>query len=117
MSQGMIQYVLVRGDLRKSWPLGAIIAQACHACTAIIFQHKDDENVIKYTSDIDNMHKCVLEIKSEEQMKNLSQTLIENGVDHKLWVEQPENFPTCIAVKPYPKADIQKYFKKYNLLK
>lgn len=30
---------------------------------------------------------------------------------HKLWIEQPENYPTCLAVKPYPKelnTDVKK---------
>ena len=59
---GLVQYVLVRGDLKSTWPLGAIIAQACHACTAVIYQFRNDENVVNYTSDMDNMHKCVLEV-------------------------------------------------------
>ena len=58
----LVQYVLVRSDLAKTWPVGAIIAQACHGCTAVIYQHRNDENVIKYTEDMDNMHKCVLEV-------------------------------------------------------
>ena len=41
----------------------------------------------------------------------------EGGVHHKLWVEQPENYATCLAVRPYPKSDVQKYFKKFNLFK
>jgi peptidyl-tRNA hydrolase len=60
---GLVQYVLVRADLRGTWPLGAIIAQACHACTAVIYQFRNDENVVMYTTDMDNMHKCVLEVK------------------------------------------------------
>ena len=58
---GLVQYVLVRSDL-KTWPLGAVIAQACHGCTAVIYQYRNDENVVKYTEDLDNMHKCVLEV-------------------------------------------------------
>ena len=61
---GLVQYVLVRSDLKSTWPLGAVIAQACHACTAIIYQFRNDEHVINYTSDMDNMHKCVLEVKT-----------------------------------------------------
>ena len=58
-----------------------------------------------------------LQAKSEEQLKNLSDKLTENKVDHKLWIEQPENIPTCIATKPYPKAEIQGNFKKFKLFK
>lgn len=47
----------------------------------------------------------------------LTEQLKEQNIDHKLWMEQPENIPTCIAVKPYPKAQIQSLFKKYKLFK
>ena len=34
----IVQYILVRGDLllREGWPVGAVLAQACHAATAAI---------------------------------------------------------------------------------
>jgi len=37
----VVQYVVVRGDLlaRQGWPLGALLAQACHAATAAIHLH------------------------------------------------------------------------------
>tara|TARA_B100000767_G_scaffold205898_1_gene192741 strand:+ start:121 stop:264 length:144 start_codon:yes stop_codon:yes gene_type:complete len=25
----------------------------------------------------------------------------------KLWVEQPENFPTALALKPYPRSQVR----------
>jgi hypothetical protein len=34
-----------------------------------------------------------------------------NHVLHKMWIE-PENFPTCIVVKPYPKEYLSEYFIK-----
>ena len=40
-----------------------------------------------------------------------------NNIDFKLWVEQPENYPTCLALRPYPREDVQKLFKGFNLLK
>lgn len=62
----LVQYVVVRGDLTKilQWPTGALIAQACHACTAVTWQYKDDKNTEDYTRDIDNMHKVVLEVQN-----------------------------------------------------
>jgi hypothetical protein len=33
---------------------------------------------------------------------------------HKLWVEQPENFPTCLALKPYPKESSNQKIYFYN---
>lgn len=56
----LVQYVLVRSDLK--WPTGALIAQACHACTAVMHLYKDDPNVQAYTEDYQRMHKVVLEV-------------------------------------------------------
>ena len=36
-------------------------------------------------------------------------------MDYKLWIEQPENYPTCLATKPYPRDEISKFFKKFKL--
>ncbi|KAK1289265.1 hypothetical protein QJS10_CPB18g00121 [Acorus calamus] len=63
------------------------------------------------------MHKVTLEVKGEVQMVKLSEKLREGGIAHKLWVEQPENTPTCIATKPYPKAEVAAFFKKLKLCK
>lgn len=59
----------------------------------------------------------VLEVKGETQLLNLAQKLQEAGVQHKVWVEQPENFPTCIATAPHPKSEVQQHFKKLKLCK
>ena len=42
----LVQYVVVRGDLAQAlkWPLGAVVAQACHACTAVAYLWRDDPN-------------------------------------------------------------------------
>lgn len=44
------------------WPLGALMAQACHACTAVTHLFYQDPNTQNYLSDLDNMHKVVLEV-------------------------------------------------------
>lgn len=61
---GIIQYVVVRGDLSKAmgWPLGAVVAQACHACTAVTHLFYNDTYTQAYLADLDNMHKVVLEV-------------------------------------------------------
>jgi len=41
----------------------------------------------------------------------------EAGVLHKLWVEQPENYPTCLATKPYRRSQASAHFKKLQLCK
>ncbi|KAF5286662.1 hypothetical protein FQR65_LT12493, partial [Abscondita terminalis] len=115
----IIQYIVVRGDLLKElgWPTGALIAQACHAVSAVTHLYHDDEHMKSYLSDMDNMHKVVLEINNESSLNNLKDNLIENQIKHKLWIEQPENIPTCLVTKPYPKEEVQKYFKKLKLFK
>ena len=113
----ILQYVVVRSDL--GWPLGALIAQACHASSAAIAValRKEDEATKTYVDNLDSMHKVVLEAKDEASLKKLEEALKGNSIEHKLWTEQPENIYTCLATKPYAKEDIQKYFKKFKLLK
>jgi len=65
----------------------------------------------------DLLIKVVLEAASEQDLNSVAAKLTENNISHKLWVEQPENFPTCLALKPYPKDQVQKYFKKFKLYK
>ncbi|XP_002127563.1 putative peptidyl-tRNA hydrolase PTRHD1 [Ciona intestinalis] len=115
----LVQYVVVRGDLyhKMKWPIGAMIAQACHACTSIICLYKDDPNVLEYTADLDNMRKVVLEAKDEENLCSLAEALQQNDVDSKLWIEQPENIATCLVTKPYKKEDVQRFFKNLKLFK
>lgn len=63
------------------------------------------------------MTKITLGIKSKDKLTNMSKKLSDNGIDHYLWNEQPENEPTALATKPYPKQELETYFKKFNLLK
>lgn len=60
----LVQYVVVRSDLihTMSWPLGAVITQACHATTAAIHLFYSDPDTQEYLADLDNMHKVVLEV-------------------------------------------------------
>ena len=117
--QQIVQYIIVRSDLVKTlcWPLGALIAQACHASTAVMHEFYNHEDTQSYLRDLDSMHKVVLEVKGEEELKKLKDKLVEGSIDHKIWIEQPEDYPTCLAVRPYPKAQVQKYFKGLKLYK
>ena len=40
-------------------------------------------------------------MKGETQLLNLAAKLTEAGVVHKLWMEEPEHFATCLATRPY----------------
>ncbi|XP_062024135.1 uncharacterized protein LOC133740213 isoform X3 [Rosa rugosa] len=115
----LVQYVVLRRDLIDTWPLGSVVTQGCHASVSAIWSHKDDPHTLQYCSpeNIDSMHKVTLEVKGEPQILNLSEKLKAGGIEHKLWIEQPENFPTCLATKPYPKSIVSSYFKKLKLCK
>jgi len=52
-----------------------------------------------------------------QQLTALAERLVEEGVAHKLWIEQPEGIPTAIALKPYPKSFVGPLLKKYSLFK
>ncbi|XP_033727343.1 putative peptidyl-tRNA hydrolase PTRHD1 [Pecten maximus] len=119
MASPIVQYIVLRKDLVETlkWPTGALIAQACHACTAVMHQFREETTTQHYLADIDRMHKVVLEAKDEDSLISLSEKLKTENVDHKLWMEQPENIPTCIATRPYQKDLIQIHFKKFKLMK
>lgn len=121
VAEDLVQYLVLRKDLWSSlkWPLGSIIAQACHASTAALWLSKDSPVTTAYCAaeNLDHMHKVVLEVKGEQQLHTLSNRLTEQKIAHKLWIEQPENFPTCLATAPCSKAEVQQHFKKFQLCK
>ena len=64
MAAPIVQYILIRSDLSTilKWPTGAVIAQACHACTATTHLFHDDVHTKSYVKDLDRMHKVILEV-------------------------------------------------------
>jgi len=64
MAASMVQYVVIRRDLftKLNWPVGAVIAQACHASSAVIHLYYTDPNTQEYLKDLDRMHKVILEV-------------------------------------------------------
>lgn len=114
----IVQYILLRRDLKKmkNYNDGAIISQACHASSAILYKTINDDLTKAYFNDLDRMHKVVLSVEGgENEMNEISNLLKQNSIEHYLWIEQPENIPTAIAVKPYYKKDIEQFFSKYKL--
>ncbi|KAL2942550.1 putative peptidyl-tRNA hydrolase PTRHD1, partial [Bienertia sinuspersici] len=97
----VVQYVVVRRDLIDKCPLG------------------NDPATLSYCSpsSLDSMHKVTLEVEGEIQIVNLLEKLKSNGILHKLWIEQPENIPTCLATKAYPKSMVSPFFRKLKLCK
>ncbi|KAL5214274.1 hypothetical protein ABZP36_003426 [Zizania latifolia] len=115
----VVQYVVLRRDLADAWPLGSVVAQGCHAAVAAVWAHRDHPDTAAYCGpdNLDRMHKVTLEVKGETQLKNLAEKLEAAEVRHKLWIEQPENIPTCIATAPCPKSQVSSFFKKLKLCK
>ena len=115
----LVQYIVVRRDLldKTGWSLGALIAQGCHASTAALYLHREHPHTLEYYSDIDRMHKVVLEVSSEIALRELSDKLSVHGVEFKLWIEQPENYATSLATRPYPQSEIKPMFYGLKLFK
>ncbi|XP_047070917.1 putative peptidyl-tRNA hydrolase PTRHD1 [Lolium rigidum] len=113
------QYVVLRRDLADAWPMGSVVAQGCHAAVAAVWAHRDHPDTAAYCApdNLDRMHKVTLEVKGETMLKNLAEKLEAAGVRHKLWIEQPENIPTCIATAPCPKSQVASFFRKLKLCK
>lgn len=62
----LVQYIIFSGDLVKvlKWPLGAIIAQGCHASSAVNDLYRDDGDTKRYFKDLDNMPKVIVEVNN-----------------------------------------------------
>ncbi|XP_006910340.1 putative peptidyl-tRNA hydrolase PTRHD1 [Pteropus alecto] len=118
--QILVQYLVLRKDLSQapfSWPAGALVAQACHAATAALHVHRDHPHTVAYLQELERMRKVVLEAPDEATLKELAETLQQKNINHILWLEQPENIATCIALRPYPKEEVTQYLKKFRLFK
>uniref|UniRef100_A0A8D0C0D5 peptidyl-tRNA hydrolase n=1 Tax=Salvator merianae TaxID=96440 RepID=A0A8D0C0D5_SALMN len=116
----LVQYVVLRGDLRGepfSWPLGALVAQACHAALAVTHAHYEHPDTAAYLEQGGSMRTVVLEAPDECALTTLAETLQRNSIDHQVWTEQPENVATCIALRPYAKEHVHHHLKKFKLLK
>ena len=111
----IVQYIAIRSDLK--WPKGALIAQACHASIAAVHLNYSDKETIDYLKGLDSMHKIVVGVPNQSDLVDLSERLKENNVLFKLWTEQPENYPTCLATKPYSKSLVERFFKSFKLFK
>lgn len=111
----IIQYIAIRADLK--WPKGALIAQCCHASIAAIHLNYADADTVEYLRKLDQMHKVVVGVPTLDEMSQLNEALTKSNLKFKLWIEQPENVPTCIATKPYPKSAVASFFKNFKLFK
>jgi hypothetical protein len=66
MTTNIVQYVIVRKDVLKTfkWPVSALIAQACRACTAVILSRLNiDINRIFLFRMKNAGHQCMSDLK------------------------------------------------------
>ncbi|KAL3308682.1 hypothetical protein Ciccas_012782 [Cichlidogyrus casuarinus] len=102
---------------KPGFSVGALITQGAHAAVAAIHKYQSCEETKAYLNDLDSMHKITLAIPDETSIKELSDTLNSARIDHYLWMEMPENIPTALAIRPYPKEFVKDYFTKLKLFK
>uniref|UniRef100_A0A8U8B0V4 peptidyl-tRNA hydrolase n=1 Tax=Geospiza parvula TaxID=87175 RepID=A0A8U8B0V4_GEOPR len=65
MAAVLVQYVVLRGDLARpplSWPLGAVVAQGCHAALAAVHGYREHPDTGAYLEQGDAMTTVVLEV-------------------------------------------------------
>ncbi|KAI8362193.1 putative peptidyl-tRNA hydrolase PTRHD1-like protein [Mortierella sp. GBAus27b] len=120
MADPLTMFIVVRKDLIKTlgWTAGSIIAQACHASTAVLHKTRDMTDTREYLADINSMHKVVLEVKNLPQLEELSSKLSELDVPHVTWREQPEDILTCLSTSPIRRdPKVKEAFKKCSLFR
>ncbi|NWU35517.1 PTRD1 hydrolase, partial [Hylia prasina] len=113
----LVQYVVLRGDLARpprSWPLGAVVAQGCHAALAAVHGYREHPDTGAYLEQGGGLGTGA---PDENSLLDLAEKLRQNGLDHRLWVENPEGIPTCLALRPYPKNQVQPHLRNFKLLK
>ncbi|CCI73924.1 ECU04_0485 [Encephalitozoon cuniculi GB-M1] len=110
-----VQYILLRDDLNFS--RGALVAQACHSSVCSIEKYRGHPDTIEYLRDLKSMAKIVLKI-GEKDVKETESYLVAKGIDHTVWIESPENIPTCISLRPYSRdqiPEVVEYFRRFRL--
>ncbi|KAJ1819336.1 hypothetical protein LPJ60_003826 [Coemansia sp. RSA 2675] len=119
MAEARTMFIVMRKDLVKvlNWPLGSVVSQGSHAAVAAIHKFREDERVKEYLSDVDGMHKVVLETKNEASLVKVADSLKQQDIPYYLWVEQPENTPTCLATVPVMRSDLGDALKRCSLLR
>ncbi|GMK53924.1 hypothetical protein CspeluHIS016_0105100 [Cutaneotrichosporon spelunceum] len=104
---GLVMQIVVRRDLMTThdWPVGPLMAQAAHAASAVQHLHAEHPDMKRYLAGDDgrgwmSMRKALLEVADEDALQRLHASLDKAGIPHHLWVEEPEHFPTALALVP-----------------
>lgn len=99
--------------------MGSVVAQGCHAAVAAIHTFSEASATKSYLEGeaLGRMRKVVLEVKDEAQLLEYKDKLNSNNIDFHLWIEQPENIPSCLALRPYEKEELGKLLRGLKLFK
>jgi peptidyl-tRNA hydrolase len=87
------------------------------AATAVCWLTREEPSTIGYFADLNNMHKVVVGVDNEVELRDLSAELEKAEICHKLWVEEPEGIMTSLATKPASRSQLQLHFKSFKLLR
>ena len=88
-----------RDLLHRLWDRLLVCARTRLACDSSLNHHVDTHTFTKRA----DARKC-----TPSQARSLL---------HKLWIEQPENYATCLATVPCYKAEHGDLFKKFQLMR
>ncbi|WRT66687.1 uncharacterized protein IL334_003647 [Kwoniella shivajii] len=106
---GLVMQIIVRRDLLAihEWPIGPLLAQSAHAATAVLHKYKVHPDVMKYLEGEDGrgwegMRKVVMEVPDEDALRMVASKIdqLNNPIPYHIWIEQPENTPTALALIP-----------------
>jgi len=100
----LVMQIVVRRDLleQDGWGVGPLMAQVAHATSAVLHETRERTETKEYLNDLLNMYKSVFQVDSPEKLEKLVNSLksADPPIPHHLWIEQPEDVPTCLAVAP-----------------
>ncbi|KAJ8462012.1 hypothetical protein ONZ51_g11173 [Trametes cubensis] len=78
------------------------MAQVAHATSAVLHETRDRPDTQAYLEDLKNMRKVVMQTNDQASIERLAGLLstMDPPVPYHLWIEQPENISTCLALAP-----------------
>ncbi|KAH9889447.1 peptidyl-tRNA hydrolase II [Cubamyces lactineus] len=102
--QPLVMQIIVRRDLldAEGWGVGPLMAQVAHATSAVLHETRERQDTQAYLEGLKNMRKVVIQTNDQASIERLAGLLstMDPPVPHHLWIEQPENVPTCLALAP-----------------
>lgn len=116
MSQPLVMQLIVdrRLIVDQGWPVGPMMAQGAHATAAVLAQTAAAPDTAEYLApeNLQSMRKVVLQAPDGTGLRDVAAQLDAARAEsaevppHYLWVEQPEDVPTCLAVAPNRKPKV-----------